>query len=420
MNLEYFIAKRLFFQKENEKKVSRPAVRIAIIGIAVGLAVMIVSVAVVIGFKHEVQQNLLGISSHFQVISYRSNYSYEMVPVEMPDSLPRLLADIPGVTHVQHFSTKPGMLKTENDMQAVVFKGAASDFDWHFFAEHLVAGRLPDFATSDSLSSSLSREILLSENMASLLRLQPGDEVLSYFIKGDYISARKWRISGLFNSHFAEYDNSFILADHRQIVRLNAWTPEQFGGLEIFIEDIRELQRLDTELYKKLFQSGHLEGNAYYMQSVYDLNPDLFGWLDLLDMNIWLILVLMIFVAGFNMISGQLILILERTNMIGMLKAMGADNLSLRKVFLYMSSFLIGKGLAWGNLIALLLCALQSIFHLIPLDPAVYYVSSVPVELHFGHWLLLNIGTIFVSMLIVLGPSALVARVVPVKAIRFD
>lgn len=415
MNFEYFIAKRLFFHTENHKQVSRPAVRVAIIGIAVGLAVMLVSVAVVIGFKHQVEQNVVGLSSHIQITSYRSNYSYEMVPMNIPDSMPAVLSKIPNVRHVQRFSTKPGIIKTEDDVQTVVFKGVAEDFDWQFLSERLVDGALPDYTTAEA-----SYQLLISEDMASLLHLRVGDTFISYFIKNEQVSARKWQIAAIFNTHFSEYDKTFVLVDERQIVRLNNWAPGETGGLELFVEDIRQLRETDYLIYESLFHMGNLESNAYYTQSVYDLNPEMFGWLDLLDMNVWLILILMIFVSGFNMISGLLILILERTNLIGMLKAMGADNVSLRKIFIYLSSFLIAKGLLWGNIIGLGVCALQYFFHIIPLDPAVYYIDAVPIELNLLYILLINIGTILASLLMILLPSGLVSRIHPVKAIRFD
>jgi lipoprotein-releasing system permease protein len=415
LSVEYFIAKRLFFKTEDQKQVSRPAVRIATLGIAVCLAVMLIAVAVVVGFKRQVEKNIIGLSSHIQVTSYQSNYSYEMAAMELPEDLPEQLRSVSGVYHVQRFSTKPGIIKTRDSFQTIVFKGFGRDFDWDFLERYLLEGSLPEL--NDSLPSD---QVLLSGKIARRLKLKPGDKLLCYFTRDEQLYTRQWELCGIFETHFSEFDKVFALVDDRQIVRLNAWESHQAGGLEIFIDNIRDLPQVENEVYQLLFQTGNLQGNAYMLQSVYDLNPDMFGWLDLLDMNVWLILVLMIFVSGFNMISGLLILILERTNLIGMLKAMGADNISVRKVFLYLSSFLIGKGMFWGNLLGLGLCLLQYFFRFLKLDPAVYYIDAVPIELNLWYILLLNLGTLLASLLMILGPSALVARISPVKAIRFD
>ncbi|MDD2618536.1 MAG: ABC transporter permease, partial [Bacteroidales bacterium] len=347
--------------------------------------------------------------------SYQSNYSYEMAAMELPEKLPEQLKAIPGVRHVQRFSTKPGIIKTPESFQTIVFKGFSPDFDWNFLQQYLLEGYLPEL--NDSLPST---QILLSDKMARRLKLKPGDKLLCYFTRDEQLYTRQWELCGIFDTHFAEFDKVFALVDDRQIVKLNNWDPGQAGGLEIFVDNIRELPQVESDVYNLLFKTGNLQGNSYMIQSVYDLNPDMFGWLDLLDMNVWLILLLMIFVSGFNMISGLLILILERTNLIGMLKAMGADNISVRKVFLYLSSFLIGKGMLWGNVLGLGLCLLQYFFRILKLDPAVYYIDAVPVELNLWYILLLNLGTLLASLLMVLGPSALVARISPVKAIRFD
>lgn len=414
-SFEYHIARRLFFQPQQDKQVSRPAVRIALIGIAVGLAVMISAVCIVIGFKHQVEANVMGLSSHIQVTNYHSNYSYEMVPIERPDTLPSVLQDIPNIRHIQRYTTKTGMLKTQDDVQAMIFKGLADDFDWSFLQEKIVSGEIPDYQGEKP-----SNGVLISQHTANLMRLAPGDSFYAYFTRDEQVLARKWQVAAVFDTHFSEFDQHFLLLDNRHLARLNGWEPHQAGGLEIFVEDIRDIVDTDVEVYNRLFSFGAEHELAYYTQSVYDLNPQIFGWLDLLDMNVWLILALMIFVSGFNMISGLLILILERTNLIGMLKAMGANNMSLRKIFLWLSLMLTARGMFWGNVLGLGLCALQYFFHIIPLDPAVYYVSSVPVEFNFLFIILLNLGVAIASFLMMLLPSGLVSRIVPVKSIRFD
>ena len=414
-SFEYHIASRLFFDRQQGKQVSRPAVRIALIGIAVGLAVMIAAVCIVIGFKHEVEAKVMGLSSHIQMSNYHSNYSYEMLPIERPDTLPALLSDIPNVAHVQKFTTKTGMLKTDEEVQAMVFKGIADDFDWTFLEARIEEGDVPDYR-----AEKMSDQVLISSYTARQMRLGVGDSFFAYFTRDEQILARKWRVAAIFDTHFSEFDRHFVLVDNRQLARLNGWDAGETGGMEIFVQDIRKLSDTDVEVYNRLFAFGSERNIAYYTQSVYELNPQIFGWLDLLDMNVWLILALMIFVSGFNMISGLLILILERTNLIGMLKAMGAANVSVRKIFLWLSAMLIGRGMLWGNVLGIGLCALQYFFHLIPLDPAVYYVSSVPVEFNVWLLLLLNVGVAFVSFLMMLLPSGLVGKIAPVKAIRFD
>lgn len=415
MDYTYHIAKRLFFSTEQDKRVSRPAVRIALVGIAVGLAVMLVSIAVVIGFKHQVESNVVGLSSHIQLTSYQTGFSYEMAPIERPDSLPLWLGEVPNVRHIQRFTTKPGIIKLSDNVQTVVFKGVADDFDWDFLSERIVEGRLPGYG-----GDTLSVEVLVSRTLVNMLALGTGDNFISYFTRDERILARRWTVVGIFDTHFSEFDKTFVLADNRQIARLNGWEPGQTGGLEIFVKDIRQLPETDMLLYNRLFDISEQKGYTYYAQSVYDLNPEMFGWLDLLDMNVWFILILMIFVSGFNMISGLLILILERTRLIGLLKSMGADNGSVRRIFVWLSAMLIGKGLVWGNVLGLGLCALQYFFHILPLDPSVYYVSSVPIEFNWGYILLVNAGTVAASLLMMLLPTMLVSRIVPVKAIRFE
>ena len=412
MSYEYYIARRLFADTSGQRQVSRPAVKIAIVGIAVGLAVMLLAVAIVLGFKHQVEENVMGLSAHIQVTGYRYNISYEQQPMQLPDTLPAFLRSLPNVRHVQRFSTKPGVIKTGTEVQAVVFKGVAADFDWDFLRKKLTAGEVP-CVTSDTLSA----DVLISTSMARRLRLDVGDTFLSYFLRNERMAARKWRVCGLFDTHFKEYDDTFVLVDDRQIGRLNGWAPDQTGGLEVFVADVGRVPETDGLIYGRLFES---DGPAYTTRSVYDLNPEIFGWLDLLDTNVWLILLLMLFVSAFNMISGLLILILERTGLIGLMKAMGASDASVRKIFLWLAFCMMLKGVVWGDVIGLGLCALQYFFHLVPLDAAVYYIDAVPIEWNAAAILAVNLGSVAVSMLMMLLPSALVSRILPARSIRFD
>jgi len=413
MNLEYFIAKRLFFKRNHQEKKSEPATKIAIIGISVGLAVMLIAWAVVMGFRQEVRNKIIGINSHIQITSYYSNYTYEMNPVNAPDSLLDALRSVPGIGHVQRLFTKPGMIKTESDFQTVVFKGADADFDKRFLAKNLVQGVFPDYTKP-------SNEVLISEYLSKLLKLRLGDSFLVYFIKGESVSARKLKISGIYNTHFSEFDKYFLIADARHVRHLNGWSDNQAAGVEIFVKDMDRFDQVEEGVYAKMARLADKNDDSFYMRNLYEMNPDLFSWLHLLDMNVWLILVLMICVSGFNIISGLLILILENTNLIGMFKAMGANNISIRRIFIYLSTFLIVKGLFWGNIIGLGCCLIQKFFHVIHLNPATYYVDFVPIELDLTYIILVNVGTVLISLMVVLLPTALISHINPAKAIRFD
>lgn len=415
MGVGSFIAKRLFFKSESSTKKSGPAVRIAVTGIAIGLAVMLVAVGVVNGFKREVQAKIVGVGAHVQISSYYSNYSYEVSPINTPDSLLDSLRIIPGVKHVQCIYTKPGMIKIKDDFQAVVFKGVDQQFDKTFIKESLKEGKFPDYTKP-------SNEVMISESIAKLLKLKTGDSFLAYFIKEEAVSARKFTISGIYNTHFASFDKAFVLVDARHVQVLNDWDSEQAGGIEVFF-DTKGTASFESEkeqVYEFMSRYASRTDEIYYMRDLYEMNPDLFGWLDLLDMNVLLILLLMIFVSGFNIISGLLILILERTNLIGVLKALGSSNQLVRKLFFSYSTYLIGKGLLWGNAIGLGICILQNQLHLLKLDPSIYYVDAVPIDINLFYILLINAGTILISMAVVLIPSHLISRIHPAKAIRFE
>jgi len=413
MNLEYFIASRLISNNKVKGKKVEPAIRIAIIGIAVGLAVMLIAWAIVMGFKREVRNKIIGVNSHIQVTSYFSNFTYEMNPVRISDTLVNNLKAVPGVAHVQRLYTKPGMIKTETDFQTVVLKGADADFDGSFLKNSLTEGKMPDY-------TSPSNDVLISEHLTKLLNLHLGDGFLAYFIKGQSVSARKFHICGIYNTHFSEFDKYFLLADARHIRKLNGWDEHQAAGLEIFGTSMETFPKAEEGVYSVVSRAADDTKESFYMRNLFEMSPDLFGWLQLLDTNVWLILFLMIFVSGFNIISGLLILILERTNLIGVMKALGARNFSVRKVFIYMSVFLIGKGMLWGNVIGLSFCLLQKYLHIVPLNPSTYYVDSVPIELNWLYILIVNAGTLLISLLVVLLPTHMISRISPVKAIRFD
>jgi len=413
LNLEYFIAKRIHFQ-QGKKNVSRPAVRIATIGIALGLAVMIISVAVVIGFKNEIRNKTIGFGGHIQITNFDNNNTYAMNPIQMDKSLIKKIESIDGVRHVERFATKPGIIKTDTEFQGIVIKGIDAGFDWDFFKANLIEGRIIDVSKSTA-----TNEVILSKYLANLLGLKLGDSFFTYFIQ-DQVRARKFKIVGIYSTNFIEYDKLFLLADMRQVQALNDWDSTSFSGLEVLISDFDRIDELGDRVYDLTANKFNEEGNAYSTQTIKQINPQIFSWLDLLDMNVWVILLLMLAVAGFNMISGLLILILERTNMIGILKSMGATDWSVRKIFLYHSFFLISKGIFWGNVIGLSLCALQYFTGIIPLDPEAYYVATVPVSFNWLYIILLNVGTLLASILMMIGPSYLITKIDPAKIIRYE
>lgn len=414
MNVALFIARKIHFSKEGSRQVTPPAVRIAMIGIALGLAVMLLSVAIVIGFKKEVRNKVIGFGSHIQITNFDSNSSYELQAIAVSDTLMAHLDSVSGVRHVERFATKLGILKTEQDFQGIVLKGVDQEYDWAFFQANLKVGRLPDFTGKKA-----STEVLISRYLSDLLGLEVDDSFLTYFVQ-DEVRARKFQIVGIYETGFIDYDKLFVMADLRQVQRLNGWDADQVGGLEVQVDDYESLDEIAETLYFDLTERHDRNGNTYYARSIKELNPMIFNWLEVLDINVVVILVLMLAVAGFTMISGLLIIILERTNMIGMLKALGETDRHIREIFLYVSFFLIGKGMLWGNVIGLTCCWLQSYFQIVKLDPTVYYLEAVPVDLGVGAWLLLNVGTLLVSMAMMLGPSYLITRIDPAKSIRFE
>lgn len=415
MNWKLFVARRIYGSQEGEKEVSRPAVLIATWGIAIGLAVMIVAVAVVIGFKHQVRNKVVGIGSDITITHFDAQKSYETVPVAASDSLLEALKAMEGVKHVQRYSTKPGMIMTEDNFLGMVLKGVSEEYNWEFLKNHLQEGEIPVF--SDTASTNRT---LISRTIANKLHLKVGDKLYTYYIEGDNVRARRLSVVGIYQTNFALYDDLFLLTDLYTVNRLNSWKPDQVSGIELEVTDYNRLEEIKEDIRTQIDASSDSYGSTYYTQTVEESNPQIFAWLDLLDMNVWVILILMTGVAGFTMISGLLIIILERTNMIGVLKALGADNLAIRQVFLSFSVLLIGKGMFWGNLIGLAFVGIQSAFHPFKLDPVTYYVDSVPVEFNIWWWVLLNVCTLLVSVLMLVGPSYLITRIHPAKSIRFE
>ena len=403
---EWKIAQRLYFSDENHQRSSRPAVRVALGGIIIGVLVMIVAMSVVVGFKQEITQKVAGFGSHIQVVNFDNNSTYEMQPIYVSDSLLQTIRAIEHVTHVSTFASKPGIIKTDSAFQGIIFKG--TDY-WTYFEQNIVEGTLPTEAN----------EVLLSTELAKQLQLHVGDNFLCYFVQDD-LRVRRLYITGLYNTCMSEMDKVFVLGDIALVRQLNAWKENQVSGIEVLVDDLRQLENTTHDVYFLTANRLDENGNALYTQNLQQLNPNIFGWLDLLDMNVVIIIILMLCVSGFSIVTGLIILILDSVQLIGTLKALGADNQFVRRIFIYQAIMLIGKGMLWGNAIGLVLCALQYFTRAIPLDAASYYVSYVPMAFPWIGWVLLNIGTLLVSWLILLAPSAIITEISPAKVMHFE
>jgi len=406
MNTERFIARRLI--KGGPGSFSAPVIRIAIISVALGLAVMIVSVAIVTGFQKQIRDKIVGFGSHIQIAKFDSNNSFEFEPISRKQAFYSKLQNTPGIKHIQVFATKAGIIKTTDQIQGVVFKGVGADFDWSFFNDKLVSGK--PFSTRDT---AVNDSVIISQNLADLLKIKVGDPLRMYFIIDNMARARRFNVSGIYNTGLAEFDLKFIFGDIRQIQKLNGWSADSVSGFDVYINDFSQLDQMGKIVYNEV-------GYDLNTKTIRELYPQLFDWLDLQDMNVIIILVLMVLVSGMAMISTLLILILERTSMIGVLKALGARNFSIRRVFLYNAAYIIGKGMLFGNIAGITLCLIQEHFGIITLPQESYFMSVVPINLDFFYILLLNAGTLVACTMMLLLPSFIVARISPVKAIRFD
>ncbi|HCT29909.1 MAG TPA: ABC transporter permease [Bacteroidales bacterium] len=414
MNLENFIAKRLMNKSSGSGNLSRPFIRITTIAVALSLSIMIISVAVVTGFKKEISEKTIGFGSHIQILNYDGNRSYETKPInENQECLPKIKA-LNGIRHIQKFALKPGIIKTENDIQGVVIKGIAPDFDWSFFKKSLVDGDI--FELSDTITTN---KVLISKTLSLLLRLKVGDKFSMYFVQ-DPPRARVFTISGIYDTKMSEFDKVFILGDIRHVQKLNDWKDDQITGFEILVDDFDKIEDLTMQVDDIAGLIFFEDGSRLKVQSIIEKYPTIFDWLNLQDMNAIVLIVIMVIVAGINMVSGLLIIILERTKMIGVLKAMGAENPLIRRVFLIQSGFIIIRGLIFGNLFGLALCIIQQQFGIIKLDEASYYLATVPIHLNVIHILLLNIGTFLITIAMLVIPSMVISRISPEKTIKFD
>ena len=415
MNLPFFLAKRIYTNNTDKTRVDRPAIRIAIAGVAVGLAVMLVSVSVVFGFKHTIRNKVVGFGSHIQVANFMTLQASEQYPIQMGDSMLRVLRAIPGVRNVQRFAMKQGILKTNNDFLGVAFKGIAADYDTTFIHQNLVAGAIPHF--SDSAGK---QQVVISQAIADQLNLKLGDKVFAYFIDKTGVKARRFTVAAIYQTNLSQYDKVTCFIDFYTAVKLNAWETDQASGAELTVKDFDRLSETAARVVNKVNRTIDRYGETYSSQTIQEMNPQIFSWLDLLDLNVWIILGLMLSVAGVTMISGLLIIILERTAMIGILKAVGARNVTIRRTFLWFAVFTIGKGMLIGNLIGIGLIALQHYTGLVKLNPATYYVSTVPVEFNLPVWFLLNVATLLVSVFVLIAPSYLVSKINPAASMRYE
>ncbi len=424
-SLPFFLARRIYGQHDAQQKVSRPAIRIAIAGVAIGLAVMIVTVAVVLGFKHTIRDKVAGFGSHIQVINVQTIGSGYEVPIAVGDTLLQQLTNIQGVRHAQRYAMTQGILKTDEDFLGVMFKGIGPEYDTHFLQSCIVEGQLPAFydvnPTPDQPNSTQNPyPIVISKTIADKLRLSVGDPIYSYFIS-EHVSRLAFRVAGIYQTNLKRFDDSFCLTSLFVATRRNGWHGQLCSGAELLVDDFDQLDATDSHVMDHLRQHRlDSQGNMLTTVTIHDSYPQVFQWLELLDINVWIILALMVALAGFTMISGLLIIILERTQMIGILKALGARNATIRRTFLWFSTFIIVQGLLWGNLIGMGIVVLQQATGLMKLDPQTYYVSEVPMEFTPWLFLLLNVVTLFVCVLVLVGPSYLVSRIHPARSMRYE
>jgi lipoprotein-releasing system permease protein len=377
---------------------------------------MIISVSVLIGFKSQIREKVIGFGAHFQVVNFDSNTSYETSPITIDSSLIIQYLGVEHVKHLQFFATKPGIIKTDDDIHGMILKGVDENFDWSFFATNIVSGKIPSIRVSEK-----SNDAIISEKISKLLKLNVGDPLYCYFYNEGETAPRprKLTISGIYRTSLEEFDEMFVISDLRHVQSLNNWADNEVTGYELFIDDFSGLKNVFPQL-REITLSNSNEGSTLRVFSIETRYPMLFDWLSVLDMNVWVLLVLMIAVAGINMISGLLIIIIERTRMIGVLKALGYPNFSVRKVFLYLTAFLSARGLIWGNVVGIGLCLFQYSTGLLKLNPELYYIDTVPIAFNIVYILLLNAGTLISILGMIIIPSFFISRITPVEAIAVE
>lgn len=411
MNLEHFIAKRLITAKDHKSSISAPIIKIAITAIALGIIMMIVSVATGIGLQQKIRQKVSAFNGHIIISNFNGNESdVSTEPVSLHQKFYPKFKNIQGINHVQAVATKAGMIRTESAFEGIVYKGVGKDYDWNNLKEYLIQGRIPN------VQSQLNNEILISQYLANRLNLKLGDSFNTFFMKegeNKLPNSRRFKIVGIYNSGLQEFDSAYIIGDIRHIQRINKWKPNEVGSFEVFVDDFTKIKEKGEEVYSET-------SSTLNSQTIVEKFSYIFDWLKLFDFNIVVILIIMIVVSTINMVVALLVLILERTQMIGILKSMGSNNWSVRKIFLYNAFYLIIRGLFWGNLIGIGLLLIQKYFGVIKLNPESYYVNEAPVDINLLFILLLNVGTVAICLLVLLIPSYIITKISPAKTIRFD
>ncbi|MCP4975475.1 MAG: ABC transporter permease [Maribacter sp.] len=412
MNLEYFIAKRLIKGKEHKISISAPIIKIAIAAIAISVFMMLIAIATGVGLKHKIREKVAAFNGHIQIENYDNNTSdVSVVPVSIEQEFYPEFTSVEGISHVQAVATKGGIIRTENTFEGFIAKGVGSDYNWEVLKEYLVEGRFPDYV------GDLNTEVLLSQLMANRLQLKIGDSFSAFFPKEEdplKPNQRKFKLVGIYDSGFEEIDGLFVFVDIRHIQRMNKWEDTQVGNFEVFLNSFDDIDLKSREIYGKIV-------STLDTQTVISKYYKIFEWIGLFDFNIALIIGIMIIVGGINMITALLVLILERTQMIGILKSLGSANWSIRKVFLYNAAYLIAIGLFWGNFLGLGLIWIQQKYRLLKFpNPKEYYIEYIPVHIDFVTVLLLNLGVLLLCLLMLLVPSYIITKINPVKAIRFE
>ena len=410
MNYELFIAKRIIAGKKYKNSISSPIIKIAITAIALGIIIMLIAVATASGLQTKIRDKMSGFKGHVQIVNYDNNNSdVSTIPIDIEQDFYPKFKNIEGIKNVQIVASKGGIIRTDTDFEGIVFKGVSNDYDWSFFEEYLISGNVPDF------NQRRTKEVLLSQTIMNRLQLNLYDTITTTFLKtisSTLPSNRKYRICGIYNSGFAQFDKNMMIGDIREVQRLNKWTENQVGGFEVILDDFDHINEKGKEIYSEI----SLTLNA---KTILDSYPAVFDWIKLFDNNVWFIIGIMILIAGINMITALLVLILERVQMIGILKALGSYNSSIRKIFLYNAAYLILKGLFWGNSIGLFLIGVQYYFQIITLNPETYYVATMPVYISVSAILALNIGTLVLCFLMLIVPSYIITKINPSKSIKF-
>jgi len=411
VNFPLFIAKRIYSDKGDHRKVSRPAIRIATVGVAIGLAVMIVTVSVVLGFKHTIRDKVAGFGSHIQVYNLRA----AGLPICIDDSTLQAYEATEGVRHAERFTMAQGILKTDDDFLGVMFKGIGPEYDTTFISENLIEGELPKFSDSKT-----KYPLVLSKYMANKLRVKTGDRIFAYFIDEDDVKARRFTVCGIYQTNMKRFDDQICITDLYVTQRINGYDSLQCTGAELLVHDFEQLKTTNTNVLHTLKGQTDRDGYGSVSYAITEVYPQVFSWLELLDVNVWIILGLMIAVAGFTMISGLLIIILERTQMIGLLKALGARNSAIRHTFLWFAAFIIGRGMLWGNIVGLGIVLVQKYTGIITLDAQTYYVSEAPMQVNIPLIILLNIATLLISIFVLIAPSYLVSHIHPARSMHYE